>query len=157
MIASEHICKGISAWAMANIATFKPNGYGRQYLAMSSPLTTEIAGLKELVMQAYGIPAGTLQEPVFKDFCGINLEGASVHPHMDTNQGSLKHTRFNVLVSKPLSGGHPIHGTETLEVAEGGMWRCDAGSKTHASTAVIGDKPRIIMSFGFLLPVSWFY
>ena len=76
---------------------------------------------------------------------------------MDSNQGDLKHTRFNVILSKPVGGGgSPIHGAEILEVAEGGTWRCDAGSKTHASTVVIGNKPRIIMSFGFLLPASWF-
>ena len=75
MIAPEYLCSEISNWAISKIATFKPNGYGRQYLAMSSPLTPEIAELKALVMQAYDVPVETLQEPVFKDFCGINLAG----------------------------------------------------------------------------------
>jgi len=155
MIASAPLCDLISAWAMKNINFFIPNGHGRQYLSMETPATLEIAELKQFVMSTFNVPADSLQEPVFKDFCGINLEGANVHPHMDTNQGDLNHIRFNVLVSKPLGGGKPIHGEDTLEIEEGGMWQCNAGTTTHSSTPVIGTRPRIVMSYGFLLPTSY--
>jgi len=151
VITPAYLCTSISAWAMKNIGLFTPNGFGRQYFAMESPATLEIGELKKIVMTAFNVPTDAIQEPIFKDFCGINLEGAFVHPHMDTNQGNLKHIRFNVMVSKPFEGGHPIHGGEILNIEEGGMWQCNAGSVIHSSAPAVGMRPRIVMSYGFLL------
>lgn len=74
-----------------------------------------------------------------------------MHEHRDHNHRGLIHTRFNVLVSKPEAGGEPINNGRMIDVNEGEVWRCNAGLDLHSCTKVVGNKPRIVLSFGYLL------
>lgn len=75
--------------------------------------------------------------------------------HKDPNNGpdDTIHTRFNVLISKPEEGGFPIMkmaDKETvIEVEENEPWVCLAGLHKHSTTKIKGDKPRIMLSFGY--------
>jgi hypothetical protein len=97
-------------------------------------------------------------------------KGHRVHPHRDTNFnsegpgwrenmhldnefiGDVIHTRFNVLISKPIKGGNPIIDNIKYEVKENEAWVCFSGVKEHQTDETEGDKPRILLSFGHWVP-----
>lgn len=138
-------------WAIANKRLFKPNGFGRQYgdlALLNAPAI--VWDIKNKIINHYNLQ-GCQQEPIFKDYCGFITEGGAIHKHRDPNKGDKIHTRFNVMVSKPISGGIPLISGQEIHVEEGDVWRCDAGLYEHWCTPVIGDRPRIVLSFGFLV------
>lgn len=97
-------------------------------------------------------------------------KGHRVHPHKDTNFnsegegwqknrhldneyiGDVIHTRFNVLISKPIKGGNPIIDGIEYSVRENEAWVCHSGIKEHCTNEIEGDKPRILLSFGHWVP-----
>ena len=143
--------KRIEVWATENYKYFIKNGYGRQFgvLEKFNP-PTEVWDIKNKIIDLYGLQSAK-QEPLFKDYCGYITNGGAIHKHTDPNDGHLIHTRFNVLISKPIEGGEPIQNDKIISVNEGDVWRCDAGKVLHWCNEVKGDKPRIVLSFGFLI------
>ena len=139
-------------WAMSAHPRFRSNGHGRQYgiLDQFSDVPVESAEIRASVVDFFGLHDAQ-REPVFLDYCGFITEGGAIHKHTDPNEGRKIHTRFNVMISKPVSGGDPIQDGELITVEEGDVWRCDAGLKPHWCTPVVGSKPRIVLSYGFLL------
>jgi hypothetical protein len=150
MIDVQLLCL-VKDWAVENHGKFKSNGFGRQYgvLQELNP-PKEVWEIKKQVINLYGL-SNAKQEPIFKDYCGYITEGGAIHKHIDGNEGKLIHTRFNVMISKPLAGGEPVQESNIINVQEGDIWRCDAGKVLHWCTPVVGNKPRIVLSFGFLL------
>lgn len=145
----------VAAWAAANYHTFKVNPVspGRQFeILQRTDLNPppEVWEIKQLIVDEFGL-AGAPIEPVLKDYCSVITEGGAIHMHTDRNQGDKIHTRFNVMVAKPDGGGMPVHGGTEIDLAEGQVWRCDAGIVEHGSTPVVGPNPRIVLSYGFLL------
>lgn len=138
-------------WANQNYKNFTPNGFGRQFCVLQKNNTLkEIWDIKKIIVDEHKLH-NKKQEPVFKDYCGYITDGGAIHRHKDPNQDNLIHTRFNVMVSKPLQGGEPIQNGVVIKVEEGDFWRCDAGLVEHWCSPVIGNKPRIVLSFGFLV------
>lgn len=145
--------ESVREWAIHNVATFKnnPAGANRKFKVLDgNDYPQEALEVKNQIVSAFNLE-GKQQEPMYKDFCGFITEGGFVHKHRDPNIGQLTHTRFNVLVSKPLAGGVAVIDGKEINVEEGDVWRCDAGLYEHWTTPVIGAKPRIVLSFGFLL------
>ena len=91
------------------------------------------------------------QEPMYGDFIGINSEGSSIHVHTDYNNGDYIHTRWNLILSYPEEGGHSMYDGEINVLEEKLIWKCVAGRYFHGSTEVIGSKPRVTLSLGFLI------
>lgn len=152
MIIEHSLLDAVVSWAKENRPSFRPNGYGRAYFSFNKDqLPSFIQDVKEKVEEHYGISKDAKQEPIYKDFIGFITHGGQVHEHSDPNHDGLIHTRFNVLVSKPKSGGEPVIGGKIVDVKEGETWRCNAGLEMHSSNKVMGDKPRIVLSFGYLL------
>jgi hypothetical protein len=92
------------------------------------------------------------QDPLFKDTIGCMLNGGQLHKHTDPNIDDLIHTRFNVYVQLPNEGGYPIYDDKTYKLKERTYICCRAGLDYHCCEKVIGDRERIILSYGFLLP-----
>jgi hypothetical protein len=92
------------------------------------------------------------EEPYFNDAIGINEEGGSIHTHTDPNELGFVHVRYNLILSYPLDGGHSIYNGKMNILKEKMVWRCVAGKVPHSSTAVIGKKPRVTLTMGFLIP-----
>lgn len=90
-------------------------------------------------------------EPIFKDYIGLINEHGAIHPHQDVNQPPYTHTRYNVVISYPDQGGESIYGDEVNSLQELMVWKCVAGKVIHGSTPVVGNKPRITLSLGFLI------
>jgi hypothetical protein len=141
----------LNDWANVNKNRFTPNGFGRQFGIFSNIGYPKAAlAIRKRIIEQFSL-GSAIQEPMFKDYCGYITEGGAIHKHSDPNQGDLIHTRFNVLISKPVSGGIPVQNDKEIVVEEGDVWRCDAGIVKHWCTEVVGGKPRIVCSFGFLL------
>lgn len=142
----------ISQWAIQNINSFQVNkaGQHRRFKIFDKNYPIEVLEVRKQIITAFNLE-GKQQEPLYKDFCGFITEGGFVHKHKDPNKNGLVHTRFNVLVSKPNEGGKVFIDNKEVVVEEGGVWVCKAGLYEHWTTPVIGDKPRIVLSFGFLL------
>ena len=143
-------------WALCNVFQFWPNGPSRQYgdlEYLSAP--TVWRDIKQRVIQQYQIIDWIL-EPIYRDLCGFTTDGGFVHTHRDKTQPGRDHIRVNLVISKPDSGGDPILDGITIPLPEiGGSWRCDAGGTNHGCTPVHGSVPRIILSFGFLVPIEY--
>jgi hypothetical protein len=138
-------------WANESHNAFKSNGHGRQYGVLQElQPPTEVWEIKHQIVEANGLQSAE-QEPVFRDFCGFITESGAIHPHQDQDHGGKQHVRFNVMVSKPEAGGVPVQDGEELAVEQGDVWRCDASRVRHWCTPVQGPKPRIVLSYGFLV------
>lgn len=107
-----------------------------------------IRKIKKRIIETENIQNWIL-DPVFNDLITINGAGGSIHSHKDTNIPGRTHVRYNVILKYPTEGGHSIYNGKINILKEKMVWRCVAGKVEHASTPVIGDIPRITLSFGF--------
>jgi hypothetical protein len=99
---------------------------------------------------------GFEEEPCFRDSIGIMFEGSQLHLHTDPNptNSDLIHTRYNVYVQLPEKGGYPIYNNIHCRLKERTYICCRSGIDLHCCAKVEGNKERIVISFGFLLPMS---
>jgi hypothetical protein len=143
----------VFVWAIESHKAFKPNGFGRQYgILYRKDLAPppEVWEIRQQIVEANGLQACDT-EPMFQDFCGFIIEGGAIHQHQDFDHSGKQHVRFNVMVSKPEAGGAPMQNGVEIPAEEGDVWRCDASLVRHWCTPVVGVKPRIVLSYGFLL------
>jgi len=143
----------VSAWAVESHKAFRPNGPCRRYGVLQRDDLApppEAWEIKRRIVEAQALQCAD-QEPIFKDFCGFITEGGSIHPHTDQDHDGKQHVRFNVMVSKPEAGGLPVQDGVEMAVEVGDVWRCDASRVRHWCTPVQGTKPRIVLSYGFLV------
>jgi hypothetical protein len=143
----------VAAWATESYKAFVPNGHGRQYGVLyrkDLAPPPEVWEIRRLVVEANNLQAYPT-EPMFQDYCGFITEGGAIHQHQDPDHNGRQHVRFNVMVSKPEAGGMPVQDGEEMAVNEGDVWRCNASRVRHWCTTVQGPKPRIVLSYGFLL------
>ena len=143
----------LMGWVNDHQSKFQINGPGRKFgviqriVSMPFPLL-EI--LRQRVVDLESIK-DFKPEPVFQDYIGINSTGGAIHTHTDPNQPPYIHTRFNVVLSYPEQGGESLYGNEVNALQERLVWKCIAGKVIHGSTPVVGNKPRITLSLGFLI------
>lgn len=151
-------------WTKNNIHQFRVNEannhitnapYGSRKIGILSEIENSpidlIKKIKDRVVEIEQIKDWII-EPYFQDAITINEEGGLIHIHMDKNSIGYIHTRYNVILSYPNEGGHSIYNGKVNELKERMVWRCVAGKVEHGSTAVIGDKSRITLTLGFLIP-----
>lgn len=136
---------------------FTPNGKGRQFCILNK----QDGAIKDLALKLWHETYNTLgiteykEEPLFGIFLGVNNDGGFVHEHVDRAPDGFHHVRINYLISKPNVGGLPIVNNVKLDdIEEGGCWLNIANIWTHSSTPVVGDKDRIVLSLGALVPVK---
>jgi hypothetical protein len=148
----------LKEWALANEHRFAPNGAGpfRRFSRLDrlGALPDLFNILKQRVIDTEDIKE-FIEAPQNADWMGVQWETAFVEPHMDYNGENPNYytRRYNILVSFPEAGGYPIYDNIVLsEIKEKTMWRCDAGLVLHSSVPNKGQKPRINLSYGFLMP-----
>ena len=88
------------------------------------------------------------------DYLSIQRNHAVVPPHMDVdiqpgNGNWYYMCRYNIFISLPEIGGLPIYAGETLNITERSMLKVDAGLVIHGTTQIVGELPRIMLSYGF--------
>lgn len=104
ILLSEIERNDLFSWAIHTKSFFRPSGRGRQYGDLCSLNAPHYQKIKSRVIEYYSLQDG-LPEPYFKDFCGFNDPGAYIHLHSDSNQDLRIHSRINIVISRPESGG----------------------------------------------------
>jgi hypothetical protein len=141
-------------WTNSNISIFRnnPMGYGRKNKTITNEdsIYEIVQNIKRKIIEVENLDS-TIVDFSHRDYIGVNLEGAFIHTHLDYNDGDLIHTRWNLILSYPIDGGHSIYNGEINILEEKLIWKCVAGKYSHGSTKVIGIKPRITLSLGFLI------
>jgi hypothetical protein len=128
-----------------------PNGEGRfsqVHIEVAFLIPKELKEIKQRIIDTENIKDFVL-DPTFGDFLSFNTTNGAIHSHQDPNLDGYVHTRYNLILSVPESGGKPIYNNTMFDIEERMLWRCEAGLYNHASTPVVGDRPRINISFGF--------
>lgn len=148
----QSLCEKLQLWAKDVFDELKQNNAGAQrYFG-------ELKDLSYVPVEVYEIKSaitGRITRPFnfdsnFTDFLSFNLRGASIHEHSDPNNSPDHiHTRFNLIISAPDAGGEPIYDGQKISIREGMLWCCQAGKYRHGTTPVVGDTPRINLSFGY--------
>lgn len=150
----EKIKNSLVNWVNDNFENFKinPSGPGRMNRTINKEdsIFDTVREIKKRVIELEGYNPDSIDLSQ-RDYIGVNLEGAFIHKHMDFNQGNLVHTRWNLILSYPEEGGHSIYNDQINILEENLIWKCVAGKVAHGSTKVIGKKPRITLSLGYML------
>lgn len=98
------------------------------------------------------LPENVKIDPKHGTFISYSEEGHVVGDHKDSGTiEGFTHSRFNIMISKPIEGGNPIINDIKYEVEENQVWLCPAGKYYHNIDEVKGDKPRIMLSLGYFL------
>lgn len=145
----------IIEWANQNYHNFKPNGYSRQYNCLNyfDDIPQCVWDIKDRIIKKENLYEYQ-QEPIFRDFISYIQEGGKIQPHIDSNVDGYVHTRFNVFIQLPIKGGLPIYNNKIIQVNELEYIKCFSGLYKHHCQKVESDKPRIILSYGFLIPIK---
>ena len=77
-------------------------------------------------------------------------ENDTVYEHRDPQWYPPYETlHCNLMVQKPVAGGHPIINKEKIEVEERDLWCYYVSKVPHGSSKISGKKPRFMYVFGF--------
>jgi hypothetical protein len=141
-------------WVDENYSSFtvNPINFGRKFKKISTDdsIYELVTTIKNKIVEIDNI-TDWKKETTYDDFIGVNTEGAIIHSHIDKNDGDYIHTRWNLILSYPENGGHSIYNGNVNVLEENLIWKCVAGKYLHGSTKVVGKKPRITLSIGFLI------
>ena len=145
----------IVQWIKKNYTKLNNNGFNRFMKSMDEidNLPPIVWDIKKRIVEKEQLE-NAIPDPLFRDSIGCMLDGAQLHEHVDPNKEGLIHTRFNLYVQLPIEGGYPIYSNKTLKLKERTYICCRAGVDLHSCELVKGDRERIIISYGFLLPPS---
>lgn len=126
---------------------FEQNGYGHKVSR-----TNDLSYWKDAFSE-FGLTPNEI-EPLDRNFTAIHyLDGACTHMHKDVAPDGYVHVRCNVLLEKPLKGGHPIIDGKAIDVDVNDLWILFASLEKHGSIKISGGK-RIIYSFGALVDIE---
>lgn len=147
----ENLMSPVLDWAIKTKNSFEPNGYKRQFgILKKLNAPEECSEIKKIIIKHFSL-AGLYEDHFLPDFCGFIEDGGKVHRHNDVCPIKGKEfIRVNLMLSKPNSGGEPIINGKIILVNEGDVWLCQASKFQHECVMVKGEKPRIILSYGFL-------
>ena len=146
------------AWIEKIEDKFIPNNYTpyRKYYVFSNDNSCPylLWDIRNRIIQKENLEK-CVGEPYIGDYIGWISEGGSIHHHMDPgcnglDRKKLNHIRYNFFLSLPKEGGLPIYNGEVKYPKEGEYLLCKSGTEYHSCTEVVGDKPRIVLSYGFL-------
>lgn len=147
--------KIIFDWSLRNEYELIPNPTGpfraRQLFQKISEKLDLLFEIKKRIFEYEDISEGDSND-MAGDFMSIQRNGAKVPKHVDYNPAdpNLYSVRYNVFISLPEKGGLPIYDGEVLNIPEKSLLRVDSGIIPHSTTAIEGDTPRIILSYGFI-------
>jgi hypothetical protein len=142
-------------WVKNNYMYFKitkPKTF-RQHLDLLSDVPQCIWDIKQIIIDKENL-SNYKQEPILRDSVGYMINGGTLHKHTDPNpiNTNLIHIRFNVYVQLPYEGGIPIYNNKLCSLKERTYICCRSGLDEHYTNKVVGDRERIVLSFGFLIP-----
>jgi len=129
--------------------------------------------LKIMLLETFDLPINLPIDDNYGYLIASYWDGHSTHMHKDPNVNDngpdeskheevddiyqIKdkiHCRFNIQLQKAEEGGNPINNGEEIYVEENEPWMVLAGLYEHGSSRVVGDKNRLMCSFGHYLPTE---
>ena len=114
-----------------------------------------IRTVKERIITAENLNKQQIESPIeLEDFIYIMPPGTQLHKHKDVNKSGMYHVRFNVLLQKAERGGICVYAGTQIKCQERCYVLCRSGIDFHESTKVEGEKPRIVISYGFNIPIN---
>ena len=93
-----------------------------------------------------------IHEPIGRDVMLIHLQHGNTRPHKDSNLNRFKHIRFNVGIMIPPTSAETMYADKTVDIKEGHYVMCRSGLDLHQVNKNTSATPRIIISYGFLIP-----
>ena len=108
----------------------------------------DLIAIEKEIIKHYGFEEVS-RDTIFGTMISYSTQGHEVHTHSDKNLGMNIHTRINLMLLKPEEGGNPIINNVEIDVQENNTWHCVAGYYRHSSKKVKGNKPRLVISFGY--------
>ena len=151
-IITEDEQKIIVDWTRENYESFSSSGYHRcrQCLDLFKDLPSIFEELRNRIVKKEGLENVRI-EPIFRDSIAYMRDGGKLHLHKDPNRDGLIHVRFNVYVQLPYEGGVPIYAKQFCPLNERTYICCRSGLDYHECTMVIGERERVMVSYGFLM------
>ena len=129
--------------------------------------------LRDLILMLFEMPLDLPIDDNYGFLMASFYNGHSTHMHKDPNVNDngpdeskhekvddiyqIKdkiHCRFNIQLQKAEEGGNPINNGEEIYVEENEPWVVLAGLYEHGSSRVVGDKNRLMCSFGHYIPTE---
>lgn len=151
-ILNEDEQQEIVNWIKNNYKKLQPNGFNiYNGLIENLDIPQIIWNIKNRIIQREELQ-NAKQDPLYKDSICYMFDGSQLPIHSFKNDNQLVHTRFNVYVKLPEIGGYPIYDGKVLRLKERTYICYRMGIETHCCQKVYGN--RIILSFGFLLPLD---
>jgi hypothetical protein len=156
-ILSEEEQEIIVEWTRNNYQYFIYNGKNkedpryRQHLDFFKEVPCVFYDIKQRIIDKEDLHRYQ-QEPIFRDSIAYAKHGSQLHRHVDPNRFGLIHVRFNVYVQLPYQGGTPVYGNKDIILKERTYVCCRSGLDLHYAKKVIGERERIVISYGFLIP-----
>lgn len=148
---SKDECQELLAWSekCTPLLNKNPLGLNRYSNNINNlPENALVQTIQEKVLRTYNLTDVDKTDGKIGSILSLQTEGAFVHQHNDEVDGK-RHLRFNLFLSVPESGGVPVYDGKEITVMEGMLVPYEADSFLHSSTPVVGNKPRVIISFGW--------
>jgi hypothetical protein len=121
----------------------------------SKKINNLIRDIKNRIIFAEKLNKTHIESPIeLEDFIYIMPPGTKLHKHKDVNITGMYHIRFNLLLQKAEVGGICVYGGKKVLCKEKCYVLCRSGIDLHGSTQVEGNKPRIVISYGFNIPID---
>jgi hypothetical protein len=134
---------------------FVENGISpnRKFLTLSQELNPPslFFDIKKRILDKENIINNYIDDSTYGDYIGFITNGGKIHYHNDPTIPEYDHVRFNLFLSVPERGGFPIYNGITIPVSVGDYIRCNSSSEYHACEMVLGNVPRIVISYGIYL------
>jgi len=140
-------------WIFLNEYKFIPNPFGdnRKYLPLKNVNALDLFyDVKYRILKYEKIDTWE-EENIIGDMITYNEENGFIHRHIDPTIPNKEHVRFNLFLSKPYSGGNPVYDDVVLDFNEREYLKYNVNRYYHSSLPVIGEKPRIAISYGILV------
>jgi hypothetical protein len=147
----------IIEWTEKNFNRFIKTGFNRQMINLDlvPDFPNIVNNIKKRIEEKENLNKYS-QEPNIRDAIGYMSNGGKLPMHKDPNQNnnSLIHVRYNIYVQIPFKGGYPIYNNQLIQLKERNYICCRSGLDEHCCQKVEGDRARIVLSFGYLVPLK---
>lgn len=145
----------IVKWVENNKQEFDKNGFNRwkQHLDYFDDLPHIFNTIKQRIIERENLQSYEY-EPLFRDSIAYMIDGGKLHEHIDPKHKGKEHIRFNVYVQLPEKGGRPIYDNVQHNLKERQYICCKASIDRHSATQCYGQRARVMISYGFLIPLN---
>lgn len=113
-------------------------------------ISNTLENIKKRIIKKENIN-GWIKEPLLGDYISQITNGGYIQRHTDPTILGFSHVRYNLFLSLPVVGGRPIYDDKIIDISENEYLKCESSSYFHGCENVYGEKPRIVISYGFLI------